>query len=141
MNSNVLDIIKLTISTIVIAIGWVVANYFTLKRDRESKRRDITLEHLIKTYRTLEHEIVHRELNDDTHQKLELVITDIQLFGLEEQIILAKKLANDIAKKDEFWLDDLINSLRDDLRQQLGLKKIEGNVTWLRKNMPKKKLN
>jgi hypothetical protein len=56
----------------------------------------------------------------------------MQLFGSTEQAMLAKQLANTVAAGEEFELDPLINNLRTDLRSQLELEAIQGNVTWLR---------
>ena len=130
MGPEIIDIVKFLIGTIVIVLGWIVAHYFTNKRDRIAKRRDISLEHLIKAYRILTDEISHRE-NPDV-KKLEAIITDIQLFGTKEQINLAKKMADEAAQNHDFELDPLINCLRNDLRKELQLSKIDGNVKWLR---------
>ena len=59
----------------------------------------------------------------------------LPIFSYLDQIIkleLAKKLADDVAAGGEFQVDDLTNSLRDDLRRQIGLKPVKGNVKWLR---------
>lgn len=130
MTPELMDIIKFFIGTIVVVLGWIVAHYFTNERNRIAKRREISLEHLIKAYRILADEIAHREQIDE--RKLEAVITDIQLYGSKEQINLAKQLADEVAKQTHFELDPLINCLRDDLRKELQLPKIEGNVKWLR---------
>lgn len=136
MSSDTIDILKFSIGTIVAATGWIAAHYFTNRRDRIAKRRDISLEHLIKAYRILTHEISHREHSDE--KMLEAIITDIQLFGSEEQIRLAKQLADEASNNKNFELDPLINCLRNDLREQLNLPKINGNVRWLRFNNPLK---
>ena len=121
---------KFSIGTTVVALGWIAAHYFTNRRDRIAKRRDISLEHLINAYRILTNEISHREDMDE--RKLEAVITDIQLFGSQKQIDVAKILAEEAAQKEHFELDALINCLRNDLRNELGLPKVGGNVKWLR---------
>jgi hypothetical protein len=85
-------------------------------------------------------DIAHRDHSNDRWRKLEKIVSEIQLFGSSEQIKLAKQLANEVAKFEEFQLDLLINSLRTDLRKQLELEEVEGNVTWLRWS-PTKKTN
>jgi len=124
--------LKITVTILLAVIGWVVGHYFTTKRDKLIKRRDITIEHLINAYRVLTNEISHRSNYDE--KKLEDILSDIQLFGSIEQVELAKALADTVAKREEFPLDILINSLRDDLRKQLELKRVKGNVKWLRFN-------
>lgn len=132
MDKDFLDIIKFTVTALIAVIGWMIGHYFTSKRDKTNKRRDLTIQHLINAYRVLTNEIAHRESSKEGEQKLELIISEIQLFGSLEQAKMAKQLAYDIADKKGFDLDPLINSLRSDLRKQLNLEHIDGNVTWLR---------
>lgn len=113
-------------------MGWLTAHYFTSKRDKTNKRREISIDHLVSAYRTLTNEVSHRKPNPDRRQALENILSDIQLFGSSEQVELARKLADEVAAGASFELDPLINSLRDELRNQLELKPINGNVKWLR---------
>lgn len=132
MDKDFLDIIKFSIGTIVIALGWLAAHYFTNRRDRIAKRRDISLEHLITAYRVLTDEISHRDSNEETLRKFELILTDIQLFGSQEQIALAIALIEKAEKENKISFDLLILNLRNDLRKQLGLSKVSGNIKWMR---------
>jgi hypothetical protein len=132
MDKDLLDIIKFTATALIAVIGWVFGHYFTSKRDKSNKRRDLTIQHLINAYRTLTHDIAHRTSTKESDDKLELIISEIQLFGSPEQAKMARQLAHDIAEKRDYELDLLINSLRADLRKQLNLEAIDGNVTWLR---------
>ena len=84
------------------------------------------------SYRILANDISHRKLNIERGTKLEILIADLQLFGNKEQIELAKKLANVIAKGEDFDLDPLLNNLGNDLRKRLDLDSVEGNVQWIR---------
>lgn len=126
------DYFKIFITVFTAALGWYVVYYLNTIRDQSLKRKDITINHLINAYRILTHEITHRNLTIDQKTKLESIVSDIQLFGSEKQIKLVKELVDDIVTKDEFTLDRLINDLRTDLRKQLGLTNIPGNVRWLR---------
>ena len=132
MDKDLLDIIKFIGTALIAVVGWIFGHYFTSKRDKSNKRRDLTIQHLINAYRILTNEIAHRPSSKDSDQKLELIISEIQLFGSTEQAKMARQLAHNIADKKGFDLDPLINSLRSDLREQLNLKVIDGNVTWLR---------
>ena len=128
------DYIKIIVTVILAVLGWMVGHYFNSKRIRDQKRRDISTEHLINAYRILTNEIAHRNKTKERLEKLENILSDIQLFGSNYQVELAKKLADEVASGGKYKLDPLINSLRDDLRSELHLSKIEGNVTWLRFN-------
>jgi hypothetical protein len=132
MNITYLEIFKNSITVIVAVLGWLVGHYFTNKRDRASKRRDVSLQHLINAYRVLTDDISHRPETIERTNKLESIITDIQLFGSKKQIELVKQLVVEVAAGGEFQLDPLINDLRNDLRKEIGLQEIEGNVKWLR---------
>jgi hypothetical protein len=134
-----IDYLKIVITIFLAVIGWIVGYYFTTRKDINQKRRDISIEHLINAYRILAHELTERPLTDERKAKLELIISDIQLFGSPEQVRLAKELVDAIihGEGDKFDLDLLINSLRSDLRRHIGLSRIDGNVRWLRFYMNK----
>jgi hypothetical protein len=123
--------IKIIVTVVVAVFGWLVANYFTSKRDVANKRRELRLQYLIDAYQILTNEISHRPPSVERKKALENLLSNIQLYGSIKQIELAKKLADD-ASEGDFELDSLINCLRDDLRSELNLCKISGNVKWLR---------
>jgi hypothetical protein len=127
-----IDYLKILMTIVLAVIGWIIGYYFTTRKDINQKRRDISIEHLINAYRILTNEISHRKETQESNIKLENILSDIQLFGSLEQVNLAKDLADTVASGGEFQLDPLINSLRNDLRKMIGLKKIKGNVKWLR---------
>ena len=129
-----LEYFKIFITICLAVIGWLIAHFFTAKRDLKNKQREISTTHLINAYRILTNEVSHRELTDERNEKLENILADIQLFGSKEQVELAKNLATSVAAGDQFELDPLINSLRNDLRKELNLPKVEGNIKWLRFN-------
>jgi hypothetical protein len=51
-----LDVVKIVIGVILAAIGWIVGFRLSSKSTREQKRRDLTTEYLISTYRILTNE-------------------------------------------------------------------------------------
>jgi hypothetical protein len=123
---------KIFVTIALAVLGWIIAHYYTTKRDIANKRREIRLEFLIKNYQILTNEISHREPSDELRESLENLLSDIQLFGAKEQVGLAKALAEDVTAGGSYELDPLINCLRDELRTELQLSKIKGNVVWLR---------
>ncbi|WP_306548994.1 hypothetical protein [Desulfobulbus sp.] len=127
-----MEYFKIVTTIFLAVIGWIVAHYFTSKRDISNKRREISIEHLVNAYRVLTNDVSHRKLNDDRKVALENLLSDIQLFGSVEQVAMAKSLADEVAAGGAFELDPLINSLKNDLRAQLKLEKVQGNVRWLR---------
>lgn len=129
-----LDYFKIIVTIVLAVIGWITAHYYTAKRDIENKKREIVTTHLINAYRVITNEVSHRDPSIERNIKLENLLSDIQLFGSREQIALAKKLADNVAAGSVFELNDLIVSLRSDLRKQLNLSHVPGNVKWLRFN-------
>ncbi|HVW95182.1 MAG TPA: hypothetical protein VHA56_04395 [Mucilaginibacter sp.] len=129
---DITDIIKTTITVTIAVFGWITAHYFSSKRDRTLKRREIISKHLIDTYKILAYEIVQREYSEEMIKKLELPLAELQLFGTKYQIDLAKKLAYDIEKGGDIDLNNLVNNLRTELRKELDLEAIEENIVFLR---------
>ena len=127
-----IDYLKILVTIILAVLGWSIGHFFTDKRSIKSRRRDLVTEYLIAGYRVLTNEVSHREVSTERNEKLENILSDIQLFGSIEQISLAKAMADTIACGGEFQLDPLINSLRDDLRSELNLRSATGNIRWLR---------
>ncbi|MES2428755.1 MAG: hypothetical protein V4560_17360 [Bacteroidota bacterium] len=127
-----LEFWKILVTIAIAALGWIIVHYFNTKRDRTLKRRELVTSHLINSYKVLTIDITQRDANLERDLKLESVIAELQLFGSEEQIRLTKKLVDDIRNNKEFLMDELINSLRNDLRNELGLSLIQDNVWWLR---------
>ena len=113
-------------------VGWVVAHYFTSRRDRNNKCRELRIKYLIEAYEVLCCEISNRPPSNERARLIEDMVAKVQLIGTDNQIKLAKRLCKDICNKEEFPFDDLINDLRNDLRNNLGLSEIEENVAWVR---------
>lgn len=131
---NTAYILTTVITVLIAGAGWVTAHYFSSKRDRYIKRREVITTHLINAYKILAIDIANRDKTPEFSYKLESIIAELQLFGSEKQIQLAKQLVNDFVNKDTFSIDDLINDLRHDLRIELELAPTAGNVEWLRLN-------
>ncbi|MDB5133028.1 MAG: hypothetical protein JWR02_2777 [Mucilaginibacter sp.] len=127
-----LEDLKILITIAIAVFGWIVAHRLNSIRDRSLKRRELITNHLITAYKILTIDITQREPSLERDLKLESVIAELQLFGSDRQIMLTKKLADDINKLAEFSMDELINDLRNALRVELGLSMIKDNVRWIR---------
>jgi len=97
-----IDIVKFAITALIAVFGWLAGHYFSDKRDKSNKKRELITKHLINAYSVLTNEISHRKQTSELQKKLEGIVTEIQLFGSTEQITLAKKLANEVAAGQEF---------------------------------------
>ena len=124
---------ELLIGSLIVVIGWFISHYFSQKRDSKNKKKEIVLDFLIRTYRILSNDISNREINTiDSKYKFECLISDLQLFGSIKQVELAKNIALEMRTNGNSNLDELINDLRDSLREELNLNKVKGNVEYIR---------
>ena len=128
------ELVKIIITAVIAVLGWIVAHYFSSTRDRKIKQREIKTTHLIKAYTILANDITEREFTPEIDEKLELLISELQLFGSHRQIELTKQLTDNIINGGKFNFDDLLNDIRNDLRKELALKPVPGTVRWLRLN-------
>ncbi|RZV15901.1 hypothetical protein D3M61_01020 [Aliarcobacter butzleri] len=130
------EYLKIMLSVIIAVIGWIIAHYFTSKRDVSNKKREIRLNYLIEVYLILTNDLTERgNIDSKKAERIEKIISQVQLLGSKKQVELVKTLADSIGKGEIIEYDTLINSLRDDLRKELELEKIEGNVHWARFNI------
>jgi len=63
---------------------------------------------------------------------MESAVADVQLFGSPAQVTAAQKFALEMAEHGHASLDDLLLSLRNDLRAELQLEEVGGKLTYLR---------
>lgn len=117
-------------SSSLIILGWGVTYYLALKKSARDKRKEVTIEYLIKAWRTLER-ASHR-LDYSHNAELERAVADIQLFGTEKQIELAQQFADQIAQTRSGDALELLIQLREDLRMELGLNPVKRNLKILR---------
>jgi hypothetical protein len=101
----------------------MAAHYFNSQRDLRSKRREIRVDYLIRAYRRLEAGACRGPIDaSDYGRDFESAIADIQLFGTNDQVRLAKEMAAAIAEHTKgASAGPLLLSLRDALRKELDL--------------------
>ncbi|RLD32185.1 MAG: hypothetical protein DRI72_07590, partial [Bacteroidetes bacterium] len=56
-------------------------------------------------------------------------LKNIQLYGSKEEVKLARELIENLGKPG-VQFDPLLNTIRDNLRLEFNLEKIEGNTYW-----------
>lgn len=113
----------LLVTTVIGVSGWFAVHWLSTTRDRANKKRDLRLSFLLEAYRRLEAGASRGSLEaTDFAVGFESAIADIQLLGTVEQVRLAKNLAIGIARRDpQVSAGPLLLSLRDELREHLGL--------------------
>lgn len=72
---------------------------------------------------TIAADVTHRSLapGSDNAQKFEQGLADIQLLGTKTQAEMAVAIGKSLSENGEAMLDELLLSLRDDLRDELKL--------------------
>ncbi len=130
-------VVKVAVSVLLAALGWVVAHYFTSKRDLANKRREVQTEYLIEAYRNIEKAIEPAEYNADWCVLVQTAFSEVQLFGSQKQIDLAHEFAELLLnqrKIDKGKLNLLLMELRSSLRAQLGLESAGSSIGYIRIN-------
>lgn len=128
MNFSLL--IPLLSTSLITITGWYVLHAFAKKREERSKQRELRINYLIEAWRRLEFAANRKEF--DPIEYLEKPIADIQLFGSVEQIKMAQQVATDMAESKVGNLNELLENLRQDLRDELKLEKTSLELKYLR---------
>jgi hypothetical protein len=100
----------------------VLTHRFTSRRDHANRRSEMRIQFLLSAYRSLA-DASNRGLQGNTSdaRAFEQAVEDIQLLGSRMQAEKARKLAEVMASKGGASTDDLLRTLRNDLREELGL--------------------
>src|SRR5690606_39119543 len=113
---------------------WYIVHIFAARRDRKNKQRELRINYLIEAWRKLEYASNRAGINPVEY--VEKPIADIQLFGTKKQINLTIKIANELAEKRGTNLIELLTELREDLRKELNLEKINTPIKVFRDGLP-----
>lgn len=115
------------------AIAAVLAHRLTSQRDQANRRSDLRIEYLLGAYRALA-DVAHRDLDPATERvrAFEQGLADIQFLGSEEQAQMAIRVGQQLAAESRADFDDLLLSLRDDLRKELDLEPIASTPSHVR---------
>lgn len=108
-----------------------LTHLFTSYRDLHNRRREQRINYLVSAFRAFAKTAHHPRLYE-VGQELEQAVADVQLFGTSEQVHLVQQFAVKLGKTQSADLDDLMNSLRNSLRSELGAKAVNDRYIWLR---------
>lgn len=113
--------------------GWLAVHRFSAWRDRINHKRKMQTDFLVTAFQNLANSANRPFVPGAEHLKaMESALADIQLFGTKKQIQLVENFASEFAQANSAPLDPLLNSLRQDLRKELGYEQIDSNVKWVR---------
>ena len=120
---------------IIIVAGWFFAHWLTTRRELAARRREARLKALEAAYMRIATSS-NRPLTDESIEKLETFVSEIQLYGTPKQILLMQKMVEDFKQPGTVSHDAILADLRDTIRQELELEPVQGSVWWLRLNRP-----
>jgi len=101
--------------------GWFAVHRLTAWRDRVNYKREMQTDFLVKAFQGLANAAERQPTPGAQHfRDMESAVADIQLFGSKAQIALVEKFTRDFEETKQASLDPLLNSLREDLRKELG---------------------
>jgi len=125
--------LKIIFTVLVTMIGWYITHYFNSKRDHKNKIRETKMTYLIEAYLALEN-VCNRYEEDliKRFPKLEDALAKIQLFGSDEQILMAKKVIIAIGENKKTDVEELLQDIREKLRKEIGLSKTTEEIRYLR---------
>ena len=115
--------------------GAYFGHWLTHRREKKNRLQQQRIQYLIDAYRAFakaSHNANLREVAED----LEQAVADIQFLGSPELVRLVQKFLDEFARNQTANLDDIIATIRTDLRKELGEKPISGRIISLRIDQP-----
>lgn len=127
----IISSVLFVISSVLFIISWFATNWLTSKREYDNKKREIKIQYLIGAYRSIA-SAANRQgtMTNDQKLKIESAIDDIQLLGNETEL---NSLNNMISSRNSNFTE-ILEILRNDLRQELELKKVDYPLKFYRMN-------
>jgi hypothetical protein len=126
------ETLKYIVPAIVAVLGWFAAHQFNVYRDRQNKRRDLRVEFLLDAYRRLESAANRDEKTEAQNLAFESAVADIQLLGTPEQVAAVVTYLHRHAAGSGAQIDEVLRLLRQDLRNEIGLKGTVENAVVFR---------
>lgn len=140
------SIIISSIVAFIIGVGsWFIVHWLTKSRDIENANRTARVKELSECYKAMVrsgikelHSLKGEDIDRTVADEVENAISIIHLYGSPEQSRLASKYCSDMQNNNTANFDELIESLRMDIRNHLGLKEIIRKPTYFKYNVSKK---
>ena len=112
---------KYVIPIVTAIAGLIGGHFFTNRRESLKRKKEMRIEYLVNAYRKLEKGASPTSA-DYSAGEFESAISDIQLFGSGEQVILAHRFCEAASKGDGSLLQELLENIRKELREELEVK-------------------
>jgi hypothetical protein len=117
---------------LLVVIGRLFGQALNGKREHDNRRRDVRVQFLVDAWRSIERAATRG--GPDEIRGLAQAIADIQLFGTPSQAEQAASVARSMneRKTNTAALEDLLEALRLDLRDEMRLGRASARVVYLR---------
>ncbi|WP_375264332.1 hypothetical protein [Planktotalea sp.] len=123
---------ELLLTGVVAGLFGACATYvFALRKDKEERRRDRLVAHLLEAYRNIEDAVGRDEIADDQLERLEKSIAATFLLGSKAAAEEAARITVNL-KANRLEMLPLLLQLRKDLRHELGLERHDAEIRFLR---------
>ncbi len=125
------EIIALSVTILLAVAGWMVSHGLSVKREIEQKKREIRVQHLREAYLKLANVADTGDLETNILD-IQRAFNDIQLFGELSQIHLIERIIRQVTEEGSAKSDDLLKELRNEIREHIGLKRIDEYRLYIR---------
>jgi len=118
-------VVAAVVASVVVAAGWFISASLQARRSLEQTRRQFRTKYLVDIFRTAEQLLEHID-EESTDKKYispewERVFADMQLFGSAEQVHVVRRLEQSLSEGKDFNPFEIVESMRNELREELGL--------------------
>jgi hypothetical protein len=134
--TNWVTIVSTIFGAILVVVGWFLGNYLTNEQALRNRQAELRTAYMIDAYEKFA-TAANREMTPEYAAMIETAVAKVQLFGTPAEIGAVNHFldtwnqpqADRIPRGD---LNPILFALRDSLRQEIALPRIEGPVRWIR---------
>lgn len=122
------------LAALVAIIGFGIVHLLTSRRERKADKRKVRVDFMIEAYRKLENGSCRGANAAKYSEQFHSAIADIQLLGSPSQVEVAKAIALALGSGTgkQISINDLLNVLRTELRSELDLPQVSGELVIIR---------
>ena len=122
------------VAALIAVLGLGITHKLTSKRDLVAEKRKIRTNFMIEAYRKLENGSCRGPDQEKYSDQFHAAIADVQLLGSPSQVEVARKIAVALGSGsgNAITINELLNALRSELRDELGLPQVDSELVILR---------
>jgi hypothetical protein len=135
LETVLLSLVSSVVGGLVVAFA---SHMMTRQRELEKKLVDVRVEHLISCWTKIERaaqigqDEITAEAKKQRYDDLEVAIARIMLLGDRKEVEETRKFAYEMASGSGVSVNNVLNALRDSLRQQFNLEQVAGMDLFFR---------